>query len=155
MAIPSWIVDVGTVSLSGFVSLLVARYTVDKRIDEERERDVEQWYIEAGVQAELAEDDWANQILSEGTTKESSENVLRNRASEMEEHAAKGSFFTVDEEVISSLKQLAASYRHAALLIEQESANGAELKEIEDEMWIEVDTIRKYVPVQTKYGNKD
>jgi hypothetical protein len=40
-------------------------------------------------------------------------------------------------------------------LIEQESANGAELKEIEDEMWIEVDTIRKYVPEQTKYGNKD
>jgi len=76
---PGWAIDVGTIGISGLVSLFVARHTVDKRVDEERQRDVEKWYVEAGVQAELAETDWSNKILSEGSTEHPSEQVLRNR----------------------------------------------------------------------------
>lgn len=153
MTIPSWAIDLGTVGMSGLISLLVARHTVGQRIDEERQRDVEKWYVEAGVQAELAENDWANEILSEGTSPESTESVLRNRASEMQEHAAEGNYLTVNEKVVSSLQQLAASYRYAALLIERGNPSGSELKKIEDEMWAEVDNIREHVPGQVEYGN--
>jgi len=151
--IPGWAIDVGTIGISGLVSLLVARHTVDKRVDEERQRDVEKWYVEAGVQAELAETDWSNEILSEGSTEGPSEQVLRNRASKLEEHAAKGNFLDVDGDVVSALQQISASYRYAALLLERDNRDsGSELKEIEDEMWVKVDTVRQNIPNRVEYG---
>ena len=93
MAVPTWMVDLGTIGLSSSISLLIARHTVNKRIDEERQRDIEQWYVEAGVQAELAENDWTNESLSEGSTEDSSEQALMNCASNLEEHAAEGERF--------------------------------------------------------------
>ncbi|MCF2165815.1 hypothetical protein [Halobacterium salinarum] len=154
--IPGWIINIGTIGLSGLVSLLVARHTVNKRVEEDRQRDVEKWYIEAGVQSELAKRDWSNEILSEGSTEGPSEQVLRSRASTLEEHAAKGNFLQLDEDVISALQQISANYRYAALLLERDNqTNGSELKEIEDEMWIEVDTVRQNIPDRVEYGTDE
>lgn len=151
MQISSWTIDIGTIVLSGLVSLLVARHTVNKRVGEERKRDVEQWYIDAGVQAELGKNDWANEILSEGTTADSSEQTLRQRASRLEEHSAKGEFLDADDTTVAALEQMAANYRYAALLLEKSGSVGAELKEIEDEMWVQVETVQENVSNHVNY----
>lgn len=153
MEIPGWVLNIGTVVLSGVLSLAVARHTVNQRVNKERERNLEEWYVEAGVQAELAENDWANQILSEASGSTDSEDVLRERASKLEEHAAQGNVLDAEEKVVSALQQIAANYRYAALILERGgNSNAPSLKELEDEMWALVDQIRDNVPNQIEYS---
>ena len=153
MEIPREVLNIGTVVLSGVLSLAVARYTVNQRVDKERERNLEEWYVEAGVQAELAENDWANQILSEASGSTDSEHVLRERPSKLEEHAAQGNVLDAEEKVVSALQQIAANYRYAALILERGgNPNGPSLKDLEDEMWTLVDQVRDNVPNQIEYS---
>jgi hypothetical protein len=53
-------VDILVVAVSLTGSFLISMYTVNSRIDKERGREIERWYVDAGVQADLAKKEYSN-----------------------------------------------------------------------------------------------
>jgi len=164
MPVPGWAFDlvsvgisglfsVGTVILSGTLSAIVAIYTVDRRVNKERERRIEEWYIEAGIQSHLAETEWANKILSETKTGDPGAETLAERGRLIQEHVAEGRVLGADDSVLDALEQLAANFRYAATILEGHSSSsaGADLKELEDEMWFLLDVIDQNIPSNIEF----
>jgi len=148
----SIIVDLLVVGVSLIGSFIISQYTVNSRIDSEREREIERWYVEAGIQADLASREYSNEILSETSTGNDTVEVIRNRASELQEHAAEGRYLGVDEIMRTALKDIASDYRHIASEIEADGpTDWSELTDLEDYMWRNVHIISETVPSETEY----
>jgi Arc/MetJ-type ribon-helix-helix transcriptional regulator len=148
----SAIVDLMVVGVSLVGSFMISQHTVNSRIDSEREREIEQWYVEAGIQADLASREYSNEILSETSTGNDAAKVLRDRASKLQEHAAEGRYLGVDEILRTALKEIAGDYRYIASEIDAEgTTDWSELTTFEDDMWDNVRIISKTVPSETEY----
>jgi len=164
MPVPGWVFDlvpvgisglfsIATVILSGVISAVVAILTVDRRVDKERERRAEEWYIEAGIQTHLAENEWANKILSNTDTGDPTVETLAERGRKIQKHVAEGRIIGADENVLNALEQLSADFRYAASIVEgpKSSGTGPDLKDIEDEMWQLVDEVDKNIPSNIEF----
>jgi hypothetical protein len=104
-------VDILVVAVSLIGSFLISMYTVNSRIDKERGREIERWYVDAGVQADLARKEYSNEVLSENSTGNDTVEVLRARADELQQHAAEGRYLGVDESIWSALRDIGMNYR--------------------------------------------
>jgi len=153
--IPSWAVDLLVVGLSIGGSFWISRWTVNSRIENERDREVENWYIEAGRQANLATSEYSNEILSETSTGNEPVDVFRERAREIEEHAAKGEYIGVDKEVRAALGNLASAFRKMASEIESDgNIDIPALTELEDGMWGYSKLVSNKVSEEVEYDTR-
>jgi len=147
-----WI-DILVVAVSLIGSFLISMYTVNSRIDKERGRELERWYVDAGVQADLARKEYSNEVLSEKSTGNDTVGVLRSRAEELQKHAAEGRHLGVDESLWSALRDIGMNYRWMASEIEaDETTDWSELTDLEDEMWKLTDKVSESIPLETQYS---
>lgn len=164
MPVPGWMFDLisvgisglfslGAVILSGLLSAVVAIKTVDRRVNKERERRIEEWYVEAGIQSHLAENEWANKILSNTDTGDPTAETLAVRGREIQKHVAEGRVIGADDTVLEALEQLAANFRYAASIVEGPKSSGAgpNLKELEDEMWELIEVVDNNIPSNIEF----
>jgi hypothetical protein len=148
-----WI-DILVVAVSLLGSFFISMYTVNSRIDKEREREIERWYVDAGVQADLASKEYSNEILSEKSTGNDTVEVLRSRAEELQQHAAEGRYLGVDESIWSALRDISMNYQWIASEIESNgSTDWSELTDLEDEMWELTDMVSENIPSETEYSS--
>ncbi len=156
METASIIIDLVVVGVSLVGSFIISQSTVNSRIDSEREREIERWYVEAGIQADLATKEYSNEILSETATGSDTVEVLRNRAEELREHAAEGRFLGVEESIQAALQDTARDFRFIASEIEAEHPEDwSELTNLEDNMWENSKRISETVPSETEYQRED
>ena len=150
----SIVVDILVVAVSLAGSYGVSLRTIDDRMDKEREREKERWYVEAGIQADLASKEYSEEILSKTNTRNDSVQILRDRASELQEHAAEGRYLGVDETIAFALKEIAADHRFiAAKLDNDDPTDWSELTSFEDDMWKNVKIVSNFVPSETEYDS--
>jgi len=146
-------VDILVVAVSLIGSFLISMYTVNSRIDKEREREIERWYVDAGVQADLATKEYSNEVLSEKSTGNDMVKVLRSRAEELQQHAAEGRYLGVDESIWSALRDIGMNYRWMASEIEADgTTDWSELTDLEDEMWELTAKVSESIPSETEYS---
>lgn len=146
-------VDILVVAVSLIGSFLISMYTVNSRIDKERGREIERWYVDAGVQADLARKEYSNEVLSENSTGNDTVDVLRARADELQQHAAEGRYLGVDESIWSALRDIGMNYRWMASEIEaDETTDWSELTDLEDEMWELTAKVSESIPSETEYS---
>ena len=148
-----WI-DILVVAVSLLGSFFISMYTVNSRIDKEREREIERWYVDAGVQVDLASKEYSNEILSEKSTGNDTVEVVRSRAEELQQHAAEGRYLGVDESIWSALRDISMNYQWIASEIESNgSTDWSELTDLEDEMWELTDMVSENIPSETEYSS--
>lgn len=144
--------DILVVAVSLLGSFFISMYTVNSRINKEREREIERWYVDAGVQADLARREYSNEILSEKSTGNDTVEVLRSRAEKLQQHAAEGSYLGADELIWSALSDIGMNYRWIASEIEADgTTDWSELTDLEDEMWELTARVSEHVPSETAY----
>lgn len=150
-----WI-DILVVAVSLIGSFLISMYTVNSRINKQREREIERWYVDAGIQADLARKEYANEILSEASTGNDTVEVLRSRAEELQQHAAEGKYLGVNESIWSALRDIGMNYRWIASEIEADGkTDWSELTDFEDEMWELTDRVSENIPSETEYSSAE
>lgn len=148
-----WI-DILVVAVSLLGSFFISMYTVNSRVDKEREREIERWYVDAGIQADLANKEYSNEILSEKSTGNDTVEVLRSRAEELQQHAAEGRYLGVDESIWSALRDISMNYQWIASEIEADgSTDWSELTDLEDEMWELTTMVSENIPSETEYSS--
>jgi len=147
-------VDILVVAVSLLGSFFISMYTVNSRIDKEREREIERWYVDAGIQADLARREYANEILSDKSTGNETVDILRSRAEELEQHAAEGSYLGANELIWSDLRDIGMNYRWIASEIEADAkTDWSELTALEDEMFELTARVSEHVPSKTEYSS--
>lgn len=147
------LVDILVVAVSLIGSFLISMFMVNSRIDKERGREIERWYVDAGVQVDLATKEYSNEIFSEKSTGNDTVEVLRSRADELQQHAAEGRYLGVDESIWSALRDIGMNYRWMASEIEADGATDwSELTDLEDEMWALTAKVSESIPSETEYS---
>ena len=146
------LMDILVVAISLLGSFFISMYTVNSRINKERERDIERWYVDAGVQADLARKEYSNEILSKKSTGNDTVEVLRSRAQELQQHAAEGRYLGASESVWAALRDIGMNYRWIASEIEADgTTDWSELNGLEDEMWGLTAEVSESIPSETDY----
>lgn len=156
MIASSWLADLLpvflSVILSSLFSFLIARRIANKKIEDARDRDVEKWYKMAGKQAELARLDWEHNVNDLSPAQKSDRQVLKERAEILENHTAEGLMLNANDAVTASVYSLAAAYRHAAGLLEDDPDDLETLLEpVEKDMKRQVERIHSEVAERTDY----
>jgi len=64
-------------SMIAFTLVSTRSVTFNSRIDKERGRKIQRWYVDAGVQADLVRKEYSNEVLSENSTGNDTVEVLR------------------------------------------------------------------------------